>query len=78
VVLAIWEGEMKMYKLEGIIKVEINGKVIYCNNMNYNHIGVSNKDEITSPESSGNDINYTYIESQEDDAHGKQLYKEKK
>jgi hypothetical protein len=63
-------GEMKMYKLEGIIKVEINDKVIYCNNMSYNHIGLLNKTEITSTKSSGNDINYTYIEMKEDDAHG--------
>jgi hypothetical protein len=77
VTLAIW-GEMKMYKLEGIIKVEINIKVIYFNNMNYNHICVPNKNEITSPKSSSNDIEYTYIQTQEEDAHGKQLYKEKK
>lgn len=61
---------MKMYKLEGILKVEINNKVIYCNNMNYNHIGTPNKNEITSPKTSSNDINYTYIQTQEDDAHG--------
>ncbi|GCD11864.1 hypothetical protein [Clostridium tagluense] len=56
-----------MYKLEGIIKVEINSKVIYCNN-NYNHIGVLSKNEITSPKASGNDIDYTYIQMQEEDA----------
>ena len=67
-----------MYKIEGIIKVEINNKIIYCNNLNYNHIGVPSKSEITSPKSSGNDIEYTYIQTQEEDAHGKQLYKEKK
>lgn len=60
-----------MYKLEGIIKVVINNKVIYCNNMNYNHIGtLSKNNEIASPKTSGNDINYTYIETQGDDAHG--------
>ncbi|MGH4121383.1 MAG: hypothetical protein ACREV6_00285 [Clostridium sp.] len=60
-----------MYKLEGIIKVEINNKVIYCNNLNYNHIGVLSKNEITSPKSIDNDISYTYIQPQEDDAHSK-------
>ena len=67
-----------MYKLEGIIKVEINSKVIYCNNFNNNHIGVPNKDEITSPKSSDNDISYSSINTQEEDAHGKWIYKEKK
>ena len=60
-----------MYKLEGILKVEINSKVIYCNYLNYNHIGVPNKNEITSPKASDNDIDYTYIQTQEEDAHGK-------
>ena len=66
-----------MYKLEGIIKIEINSKVIYCHNINYNHMGSLSKNEIASPKSSGNDINYTYIQTQEDDAHSKYLYKEK-
>ena len=60
-----------MYKLEGIINVEINSKVIYCNNMIYNHIGVLSENEITSPKSSDNDISSTYIQTQEDDAHDK-------
>ncbi|MGH4120852.1 hypothetical protein [Clostridium sp.] len=60
-----------MYKLEGIIKIEINNKVIYCNNVNYNHIDILSKNEIPSPKSSGNDITHTYIEMQEDDVHGK-------
>lgn len=60
-----------MYILEGIIKVVINNKVIYLNNMNYNHIITLSKNEITSAKSSGNDINYTYIEIQEGNTHGK-------
>jgi hypothetical protein len=67
-----------MYKLEGIIKVEINNKIIYCNNLNYNHIGVPSKSEIASPKSSDNDIDYAYIQTQVEDGNGKQLYKEKK
>lgn len=39
--------------------------------MNYNHIGVPNKNEITSTKASSNDIDYTYIQTQEEDAHGK-------
>ncbi|MCB2291032.1 hypothetical protein LGK97_14950 [Clostridium sp. CS001] len=54
-----------MYKLEGVIKVEINNRVIYCNNISYNHIGVLSKNEIISPHDSGNDMNCTYIEMQE-------------
>lgn len=56
-----------MYKLEGVIKVEINNRVIYCNNMNYNHIDVLSKNEIISPHDSGNDITYTYKEMQEEE-----------
>jgi hypothetical protein len=63
-------GEMKMDILEGIIKVVINNKVVYLNNTNYNHTGTLSKNEITSPKCSGNDINYTYIEIQEDNTHG--------
>ena len=44
-----------MYKLEGIIKVVINNKVIYLNNTNYNDIGTLSKNEITSPKCNGND-----------------------
>ena len=47
--------------------MEINNKVIYCNNLNDNHIGVPNKDEITSTKSSENDISYSYIKTQEED-----------
>ncbi|MCJ7690093.1 MAG: hypothetical protein MUO60_12325 [Clostridiaceae bacterium] len=58
-----------MYILKGIIKVVINNKVIYCNNMNYNNIGTLSKNKIISPKASGNDINYTYVEIQEDNTH---------
>ena len=67
-----------MYKLEGIIKVEINNKVIYYNDLNHDLIAIPNRNEIAGPKSSDNDIIYPYVKIVEKDHDGNSAYKEDK